>query len=225
MEILERSKKEKASKYVKRVLYQNISTMQLLPGTRLEEAELCEKLGMSRTPIREAILELAQIKMVDIHPQKGIFISLLDKSIIEQGQFLRMMLEPRLAELACDVKDEEFLRKEQECIVLLDYYRDKGPDIFRALVLDNEFHRRFYTINGKDFLYEMMRNMTTHLDRMRRLCMMSHDLKTTIDDHQAVLKAVAENKPVIARATMEDHLKGTLRDMKQVETEYPQYFR
>ncbi|MEA4911858.1 MAG: GntR family transcriptional regulator [Oscillospiraceae bacterium] len=223
MEIPEKKKKEKANKYVKRVLYDNIVSLQLEPGAQLEEAELCAKLKVSRTPIREAMLELAQLRLVNIYPQKGTYVSLLNCSLIEQGQYLRMTLEPNLAAMACENKSESFLQKQRENIVLLEYYR--GKDIDRSLQLDQEFHRRFYFINRMEYLHEMTQNMTTHLNRMRKLCMMTQDLSITIKAHEEILQAVESGNTVIAHAAMEDHLRYTLVDLQKVKERYPEYFQ
>ncbi|MEA5050200.1 MAG: GntR family transcriptional regulator [Oscillospiraceae bacterium] len=223
MDIPEKKKSEKSNKYVKRVLYDNIVSFHIAPGTRLEEADLCAKLKVSRTPIREAMLELAQLRLVDIYPQKGTYVSLLNTSLIEQGQYLRMTLEPNLAAMTCESKNSAFLQKQRENLVLLEYYGNK--DIDRSLQLDQEFHRRFYYINNMEYLYEMTLSMTTHLNRMRRLCMMTQDLSVTIKAHEEVLRAVEAGNPVITHAAMEDHLRYTLVDLQKVKQSYPEYFQ
>ena len=74
-EVLDRDTKESAREYIKRALLHNITNLNLIPGIQLQEVELCAQLQVGRTPLREAILELAQIKIVEIYPKRGTYVS------------------------------------------------------------------------------------------------------------------------------------------------------
>ena len=75
MEIYPRLRKESARDYALKVLEGNITSLDLAPGTPISENELAAELGISRTPVREAIIELAKAYLIEIYPQRGSFVS------------------------------------------------------------------------------------------------------------------------------------------------------
>ena len=80
--ISERREHESAKSFVLRVLIDNIINTRLEPGEKLNEPELCEQLGVSRTPFREAELELAQRRLIEIRPKIGTYVSLIDAELV-----------------------------------------------------------------------------------------------------------------------------------------------
>ena len=75
------------------MLKENIISMELKPGAMVSENELAAQLGLSRTPVREALMDMAQYGLVDILPQRGSRISLIDYALVEEARFAREVLE------------------------------------------------------------------------------------------------------------------------------------
>ena len=100
--ISERREHESAKSFVLRVLIDNIINTRLEPGEKLNEPELCEQLGVSRTPFREAELELAQRRLIEIRPKIGTYVSLIDAELVEEVRHLRAVLEAEIARMACE---------------------------------------------------------------------------------------------------------------------------
>ena len=98
----ERGEHESAKSYVLRVLIDSIVNTRLEPGEKLNEPELCEQLGVSRTPFREAELELAQRRLIEIRPKIGTYVSLIDAELVEEVRHLRAVLEAEIARMACE---------------------------------------------------------------------------------------------------------------------------
>ena len=94
--IPERKERESAKEYVVRVLVDNIVNTGLEPGEKLIEQELCEKLGVSRTPFREAELELAQRKLIDIRPKIGTYVAYIDAELVRKCGTCAVYLRQRL---------------------------------------------------------------------------------------------------------------------------------
>ena len=88
-----RIEKENNREYAYRVLRDNIMTLQLLPGTTINEGELAELFHTSRTPIHEAVLMLKEEYLVDVYPQSGSKISRIQLDILKEGYFLRSLIE------------------------------------------------------------------------------------------------------------------------------------
>ena len=102
LNITEKSEGEAAKDYVLRQLIYNIVHTNLLPGQKLEAPELCSLMHVSNNPLREAELELAQSKLIEIKPKIGAFVSYVNTDIVEQLRDLRCVLEAQLA-----VEDKE----------------------------------------------------------------------------------------------------------------------
>ena len=103
LNITEKSEGEAAKDYVLRQLIYNIVHTNLLPGQKLEAPELCSLMNVSNNPLREAELELAQSKLIEIKPKIGAFVSYVNSDIVEQLRDLRCVLEAHLAVEACDI--------------------------------------------------------------------------------------------------------------------------
>ena len=88
-----KDKRENNRNYIYRTLKDNIMQLYLKPGEPISEIELGKSFNVSRTPIREAFIKLAEEKLVDIFPQRGSFISHIDLNIVEEGIFMRKSLE------------------------------------------------------------------------------------------------------------------------------------
>ena len=101
MRIEERRYAETARDYVLRILKNNIITMELEPGAMVSENELAAQMGLSRTPVREALMDLAKCRVVDVLPQRGSRIALIDYSLVEEARFAREVLEVAIMDLVC----------------------------------------------------------------------------------------------------------------------------
>ena len=92
MRIDERHYAETARDYARRVLKDNIVEMELEPGAMVSENELAAQMGVSRTPVREALMDLAKCRVVDVLPQRGSRIALIDYALVEEARFARLVL-------------------------------------------------------------------------------------------------------------------------------------
>ncbi|MGL6114390.1 MAG: GntR family transcriptional regulator, partial [Cetobacterium sp.] len=81
--------KENTRQYTYRVLKENIMNLNLEPGEAIGEIDLSRELNVSRTPLREAIVQLIEEKLLEVFPQKGTFISKIDLTLVEEAIFLR----------------------------------------------------------------------------------------------------------------------------------------
>lgn len=223
LEVLERRSKESASEYVRRVLEYNIVHMRLLPGEQLQEKALAEALNVSRTPIREAILELKRRNIIDIYPQHGTFVSYLDNGYSDDIRYLRYVFEAELMAKACEIRDREIIDRMYENLQLQKLYIWRDRD--RFLTLDDEFHGAIYSMCGRDFIYQVVRESSLHFDRMR---LISYDLDSArelIDEHAAMIEVIETADAQRARALCQRHLTRALSDYDRIKRMYPQYFK
>lgn len=114
MKLEERHYAETAREYARRMLKENIISMDLKPGAMVSENELAAQLGLSRTPVREALMDMSQYGVVDVMPQRGSRISLIDYNLVEEARFARQVLEvascPSSAKMPCPLRLRSFGR-------------------------------------------------------------------------------------------------------------------
>lgn len=224
LEPLEREKNENAREYVIRVLRHNIINMNLNPGQSISENEIADILGVSRTPVREAFIELSKDSMVEIYPQKGTYISLIDMDMVEESRFVRYVLEKAIVAIACDMlsKDDLFALEEN---LQLQSYCVARKDFRRLLQLDNSFHEMIFKACNKERTYNFMQNMMFNFDRVRILNLAEMDAQRTVNDHQNILQSIKEKNKEKAQQYMEEHLTRVIFDQSYLTKIHPGYFK
>ena len=137
----------------------------LAPGQKLPSArELASSLGVSRTPFREAELELAQRRLIEIRPKIGTYVSLIDAELVEEVRHLRAVLEAEIARMACEKLTPADIDQLWENVALWRMYieRAQEEEIFE---LDKGFHRLLYVQCGCPYWYDLVENLAPHFDR------------------------------------------------------------
>ena len=156
--------------------------LELEPGSRISENELASEIGVSRTPIREALIELSKSKIVKIYPQKGSYVSLIDWELVEEALFMRLTLEKAVVRLACQGIEEEKIQELEKNVKLQKFYIDNN-EAGELLELDNQFHKELFAITNKIHIYRLMSVMMLHFDRLRTLRTKAVDQRYVIEDH------------------------------------------
>jgi len=224
MRITERLAGETAREYALRVLKENIISLELKPGTAVSENELAAELGISRTPVREALSELVKVSILEIYPQRGSFVSLIDPKMVDESRFLRKVLDRAVIEVACNMASPVVIDEMEENVHLQEFYLEK-QDADRIFELDNAFHKLIYTAAQKDILYEMRSNMMIHFDRVRTLSVESVKDMKIVADHRDMLEAIKVKDSVGAVKLVDKHLSRYQVDEYQIREEFPEYFK
>ena len=195
MRIDERHYAETARDYARRVLKDNIVEMELEPGAMVSENELAAQMGVSRTPVREALMDLAKCRVVDVLPQRGSRIALIDYALVEEARFARLVLETAILDQVCERATPADLAQMRQNVRL--QMMTQEPDMggsFSLMELDNAFHEMLFRIAQKENTYAMLGSMTIHFDRVRNLALNVVKDTKIISDHQAICEAFGEPK-------------------------------
>lgn len=226
MRLTERLPRETGRDYALRTIKDSIIRLELVPGSMVSENELAAEMGLSRTPVREALIELSKAKIVEIYPQRGSSISLIDANLVEEALFMRQVLECAVVEQCCGKTDAIELHKLQENLRLQQFYQQDGQ-LYTEMVmeLDNSFHALLFQMANKAQVYKLMENMSLHADRVRSLALSQIRDDKIIQDHEQLLQAIMDNKPEQAVALMKKHLNRHDIDVKAIQAEYPTYFK
>lgn len=223
MNISERYARETARDYALRMLKRNIASMDLEPGVMLSENEISAAMGLSRTPVREALIELAKIRIVEILPQRGSRIALIDYDFVEESRFMRMVFEKAIFELACDMSAELDFSAAEANVKLQEFYLENG--LYEKLFeLDDEFHREMFRLTNKMQCYHMLESMTLHFDRVRNLSLFAVKEIKIVEDHRKLLAAAMAGDKEQAAMQIVKHLSRYKVDKDEIYSKYHQYF-
>ena len=225
MRILPREPRETGRDYALRNLKENIIQLRLAPGSMVSENELAQQMGLSRTPVREALLELSKVKLVEVYPQRGSAVALIDYDLVEEARFMRGALECAVVQLACRLataQDVALLRAnvdDQQRLL-------ERSDADGLWTLDNAFHRLLFTIARKEHTHGLIKGFTLHFDRVRTMSLAAVSMQRNVSDHRAICEAVAAGNAAAARELTEMHLSRYKVDEEALRSRYPAaYFK
>ncbi len=223
MRLPPRTARETGREYALRTIKDNIVRLELAPGSLISENELAAEMGLSRTPVREALIDLAKVKIIEITPQKRSVVAYIDYDMVEEARFIRNVLETAVVELVCTLRTEEELEKLEENVKLQRFYLEQA-NYGGMMELDNQFHQMLFEIAQKLQAYAMVQHIAIHFDRVRSMALSSvKDLKI-VEDHAKIVEALRKQDPAEARAVMDKHLNRYKFDEQAVREKYPEYF-
>lgn len=225
MKIEQRRAGETARAYAYRIIRDNIISLELEPGASFNDMEVSGQIGISRTPVREAVIQLSEeSRIIEIFPQRGMRIALIDVELVEEARFLRLILEKAAAELVCDLAGEEDLRWLDENVGLQEFYLESGS-ANKLLELDNEMHKKLFSICRKELTYNMCQRLAIHYDRIRSLSVATVKDYKIIQDHKALLEAFRARDKKLAADIMGRHLNRWMMNEQLFRQQYPNYFK
>ena len=216
--------RESSREFAYRNLREMIVNMELKPGDKVSETELGTLLGISRTPIREALIDLEKSGAVKVVSQKGTFISYIDPLLVEEARFLRLTLEKEVASLLCENQYQKDLYLLEDNLKLQAFYL-QNENYEKFLELDNEFHHLFFQLTNKEKIYTLMRGLNIHFDRARICIFKNQPSLTTLEEHKEILAAIRQQDKEKVKACIEKHLYQYILDKDRFEKEYSHYFQ
>lgn len=201
-------------------LRRRIVTLDLQPGASLSENELAAQLSVSRTPVRESLILLADEGLVHIFPKLGSFVARIDPERVVEAQFVREAIE--LASIADAVRlaDDAAIAELRE---LIDAQR-ATTDIDPFFELDEQFHRSLLAAGGHGGAWRTVVAAKAHLDRARRLGMSESSISELTCEHAAVVDALASGDGDQAAASLRTHLRKVFTDIEKIRARSPELF-
>jgi len=204
-------------------LYEEIVSMQLLPGAKISEAEIAGLFNVSRQPVRDAFSRLENLDLLLIRPQKATEVKRFSFSAITTARFVRAALESevlRRAARTCNRKGAEILNarlSEQMAAVKTSNY-----DQFRSL--DYEFHESLCTVAEVDFAFDVIAREKAKVDRLCVLGLKKDEgLDQLLDDHKTIAEMVIskdEERAVKAGMLHLSRLDSTIDDIRLKNADY-----
>ena len=220
-----------SARSAREIAYQTIRsriiTMELKPGDPLNDRELAEELGISRTPMREALLMLNLARMVDIKPQSGTHVAPINLKLMEMEQFSRYTLEKEILNRMrghLTPQQEEEYRQNIEAYRVLEADVDQPNRPTRLLELDNAFHRKAFELCGMEMHYDHMLASLQHVERIRKFSLQTEENKSVCSSHTRILEALLHGSPEDVGEALEGHLSRYKQSVEQARAVHPEYF-
>lgn len=196
-----------------RTLKNNIMNFNLKPGQSISEVELAEKLNISRTPVREILMRLKQEHLIDVYPQIGTYISLIDYNLIQQALFMRHVLEKEVLKLACEDFPMHSLIELEKNLLSQKLIMSTSKDEVEFEELDFEFHSIIFSGVKKEHIWSTILNLSSHYKRMRLMYGLHHENNisdTVLNQHEQILNLIKNKDVNGVDDLIDEHIKQPL---------------
>jgi DNA-binding GntR family transcriptional regulator len=204
---------ELLSQKVYRVLKTEIIKGSLKPGTKLLEGKIAEQTGVSRTPVREALKELAAEGFVKMNPNQAVVVSNASVEDIQEVLQIRGVLEGLAARLAIKMISEEEIKELEKYQKQMEYYTKKD-DVLAFSEMDAEFHELILNICGNNKLIQIRKNISDQAHRYRiRSLSIPGRLKYSLKEHQEIVEALKRKNAEQADRLSQKHIENVLANI------------
>ncbi|HEY0189431.1 MAG TPA: GntR family transcriptional regulator [Cellulomonas sp.] len=205
-------------------LRRQIVALQLPPGSPLSETETAARFGVSRTPVRESLILLADEGLVEIYPQRGSFVGRIRYDDVVTAQFVREALECSALDDGGDPVSDGDLATLTD-LVAEQHRTDAAGDNQAFFDLDEAFHQHLMTATGHGAAWRIVGQAKAQMDRARRLSLPDeHKVTSLIGQHEAVVAALAAGDRAASVAHLREHLRVVLQDVQRIRCEQPGLF-
>jgi DNA-binding GntR family transcriptional regulator len=205
------SLKDKAYNVIKSA----ILSLKLKPGDPLVESDLAQQLGISKTPVRDALLELEREGFVTKILFKGTYVTEVTLKDVREVFQVRAVLEGLAARLAAPLLSAEELEDTEEIITAAEAALAEG-DIALCSEHGKRFHNLIINKAGNQWLQSITRNLDDHLQRFRLLSdQINGRLNKSLKEHRKILEALRGRDPLAAEESVRDHLFSVLQDLSE----------
>jgi len=191
----------------------------LKPGERLMEIQLAEDLGVSRTPVREAIRKLEQEGFVFMVPRKGAYVADISMKDIAEVFEIRGALEGLAAELAAERATEEELERLERLLVEIGECIER-QDVDQMIAKDTEFHDLLFSASHNQRLGQILSLLREQIQRFRsRTLARVERMKVALEEHRGIVEALGRRDSQLARSLAEAHIESAQSSLMKLITE------
>lgn len=220
----QRAAAPRAATLIYQQLLDDIVSLRRKPMELLNEKELAEHFGVSRTPVREAIIRLSDDGLVDVFPQSGTFVSRIPRRALYEAILIRKSLENTAVSIAIEkVTPADLATLDRQLADLATCQRN--GDIKGFHELDTVFHRQINRIAGFPGIWSMIQQVKVHIDRYRLLTLpLRGRLFRVVEEHGAVIDGMRRGDSAAAVAAMDFHLGQMLQEIVNITDLDPAFF-
>lgn len=201
------------SKKVYFILKKEIIKGSFKPGDKVLEGRIAEQMGISRTPVREAIRELAAEGFVTLSPNQGVVVRSVSAESIREVLQIHSVLEGLAARLSCEVINEEDLKELENYVNKMEKLTNK-KDLSTYSEVDLRFHELIVNICRNKRLMQMRKNISDQAQRYRISSLrIPRRLKESLKEHRKILEAFKTKDPKKADSMSQKHIQNALKNI------------
>ncbi|MCZ8041094.1 MAG: GntR family transcriptional regulator [Beijerinckiaceae bacterium] len=206
------------------ILRQAIIEMRLKPGEALSEKEVALRYGVSRQPVREAFIKLAEAGLLQVLPSRGTYVVKISVREVLNARFVREAIECALVRSAAELIDSAGVARIEQLVADQKQAAEAG-DSARFYALDEAFHRTIADCVECDPALRVVESARAQTDRVRYLSLPdASPLALLIAQHEAILDAIKARDPERAEAAMRTHLREILSALPRLAERFPDVF-
>lgn len=205
-------------------LHQSIVSLELKPGSPISEQEIAQSEGVSRTPVREAILRLSKECLVEVVPKSGTYVGRIPLGSLSEALIAKNALGTVIIEAAAKratpsqiMKLKASLEEQREAAA------ENNFEYFSKA--DEAFHELTVSISGYASIWGMMQQLKVQIDRTRLLILQEAGvMEITLEEHTLIIEAIENKDPSIASSRMADHMESVEKKIVAEWKKFPEYF-
>lgn len=203
-------------------LRERILDLDLKPGIALSEGALAAEYGVSRTPIREALIRLVEDGLIDNRSRHRTFVSAIRFEVVMDGQFAREALEIAVVhDVAQNMTDRN--REKLEANLERQEKAVKNGNFERLFHLDEQMHQLLAQASRRPGIWKFIVEHKMHTDRLRKLTLFPEHVPNLLDQHREILNALFAENPDAAAMAMRRHLRFIVEHYRDLSARFPEY--
>jgi GntR family transcriptional regulator, rspAB operon transcriptional repressor len=188
------------------IIRRTILTGEFAPNSVIDEKAIASKLGVSRTPVREAVKKLSDENLVEVKAQSATIVAAVDSTLIREAFLIRRALEVESIGFAAELMSERHFARLEE-LHLLHTHAILRKRYVDAISWDDAFHRYISEISNLPRLWKAIEISKAQLDRCRHLTVPRPGLaQATIEQHRSIINALVKKDRELSRRMMSEHL-------------------
>jgi len=206
-----------AAQRIELELRRAIVTLELPPGTRLSEEAIAARLGVSRQPVREALIALAKTRLVEVMPQRGTRVAKISVAKMAEARFVREAIETAVVRRAAEAFGERARQRIDDLLDLQEKVAGRG-DQSAFQRYDEAFHMALCEGAGCPLAWQAVEDIKAHMDRICQLTLHGPSaMLPLVDQHRAIVAAIDAHDETAADRAMRVHLSEILRVLPALE--------
>jgi DNA-binding GntR family transcriptional regulator len=207
-----------------RALRTAIISLELIPGQSISEKEIAAKMGVSRQPVREAFIKLADVRLLEIRPQRGTFVVKISVRAVMDARFIREALETAVIRELVGKADAHFFNR-MDYIMSQQRALADAEDWRAFLQWDDRYHRAFTEATGRQCAWRVIETEKAQMDRVRYLSYAGRSpVSTIVDQHLQILEAVKRGDVDAAVESIHRHLMEIVSTMPGIAKDHAELF-
>lgn len=224
LEVQVQESSDSAAATIERDLRRSIIELDLLPGVRMSEQDIASRLGVSRQPVREALIRLAHSRLVEVRPYRGTVVARISAQEMTEALFVRQSVEIAVVGKAAQSFDA-WQRKRIESLLLKQEDASAQHDHAAFRDHDEAFHIAIAKGAGVGMAWMAIADMKSHVDRVCNLTLRTvEDMQRRVREHRAIMAAIDAHDVKAAQAAMSTHLGSILDELPELEARHPALF-